>query len=100
MESSKILLDALVLSISVSYHLTHHSASDDLGNPAVLRSLLKDLREVRQAKIRAGLQSPGVIGGSYLNVTNLTPLELTELKPFLTKAMGMMQGLDPNSDSQ
>lgn len=27
-------------------------------------------------------------------MTNLTPLELTELKPFLVKAMGMMQGLE------
>lgn len=31
-------------------------------------------------------------------VTNLTPLELTELKPFLVKAMGMMQGLEPRRD--
>ena len=45
-----------------------HSASDDLAQPAVLRSLLKDLREVRQAKIRIGLQSEGVMRGSYLQV--------------------------------
>jgi GINS complex subunit 2 len=90
------------------------SASDDLSQPVQLRSLLKDLREVRQAKIRLGLQSEGVMRGSYLQlslldssckeqsligqVTNLTPLELTELKPFLVKAMGMMQGLEPRRD--
>ena len=71
-----------------------NSASDDLHQPALLRSLLKDLREVRQAKIRIGLQSEGVMGGSYLQVTNLTPMELVELKPFLVKAMGIMQGLE------
>lgn len=31
-------------------------------------------------------------------VTNLTPLELTELKPFLVKAMGMLQGLEPRRE--
>jgi GINS complex subunit 2 len=43
-------------------------APDDLHQPAQLRSLLKDLREVRQAKIRLGLQSEGVMQGSYLQV--------------------------------
>ncbi len=33
-------------------------------------------------------------------MTNLTPLELTELKPFLVKAMGMMQGLAPRRDEE
>lgn len=28
-------------------------------------------------------------------MTNLTPLELVELKPFLVKAMSIMQGLQP-----
>jgi len=32
------------------------SASDDLENPDKLRSLLKDLREARQAKSREGLK--------------------------------------------
>ncbi|OCF31110.1 DNA replication complex GINS protein PSF2 [Kwoniella heveanensis CBS 569] len=81
-ETSKVLLDV---------------AADDLIQPSTLRSLLKDLREVRQAKVRLGLQSEGVMRGSYLQVTNLTPLELSELKPFLVKAMGMMQSLEPKT---
>ncbi|ORY28978.1 DNA replication complex GINS protein PSF2 [Naematelia encephala] len=84
-EISKVLLDV---------------APDDLQSPSTLRSLLKDLREVRQAKIRLGLQSEGVMRGSYLQVTNLTPLELTELKPFLVKAMGMMQALEPKREEE
>ncbi|WVQ97352.1 DNA replication complex GINS protein PSF2 [Kwoniella sp. CBS 9459] len=82
-ETSKVLLD---------------TAADDLIQPSTLRSLLKDLREVRQAKIRLGLQSEGVMRGTYLQVTNLTPLELSELKPFLVKAMGMMQSLEPRRE--
>jgi len=35
---------------------TTSSASDDLQNPEKLRSLLKDLREARQAKSRDGLK--------------------------------------------
>ena len=31
-------------------------------------------------------------------VTNLTPLELTELKPFLVKAMGILQSLEPRME--
>ncbi|WRT64096.1 uncharacterized protein IL334_001025 [Kwoniella shivajii] len=84
-ETSKVLLDV---------------ASDDLTQPSMLRSLLKDLREVRQAKIRIGLQSEGVMRGTYLQVTNLTPLELSELKPFLVKAMGIMQSLEPRRDDE
>ena len=33
-------------------------------------------------------------------MTNLTPLELTEIKPFLVKAMGMMQGLEIRRDDE
>lgn len=33
------------------------SASDDLENPEKIRSLLKDLREARQAKSREGLKT-------------------------------------------
>ncbi|GMK55652.1 hypothetical protein CspeluHIS016_0207080 [Cutaneotrichosporon spelunceum] len=73
-------------------------AGDDLTEPGQIRSLLKDLREMRQAKTRIGLQSEGVMRGSYLQVNNLTPLELCELKPFLVKAMGMMQGLEREAD--
>ncbi|KIR30454.1 DNA replication complex GINS protein PSF2 [Cryptococcus deuterogattii 99/473] len=85
MEISKILLDV---------------ASDDLSQPPLLRSLLKDIREVRQAKIRMGLQSEDVLQNDYLQVTNLTPLELCELKPFLVRAMGLMQTLRPPEEEE
>jgi GINS complex subunit 2 len=40
-------------------HLQLHgnSASDDIEDPVKIRTLLKDLREVRQAKSRDGLQA-------------------------------------------
>ena len=65
-----------------------------------MRTLLKDIRETRQAKIRIGLQSEGVMRGRYLQVTNLTPLELCEIRPFLVKAMGIMQRLEKDDDEE
>ena len=42
-------------------------ASDDLDNPDKIRSLLKDLREARQAKSREGLKT---LDHSELSVCN------------------------------
>jgi len=59
-EIAKVILDVLVLSSGPFFlhALTHiTSASDDLENPEKLRSLLKDLREARQAKSREGLKT-------------------------------------------
>jgi GINS complex subunit 2 len=97
---SKVLLDMYVVAPPSDAQTLTISASDDLQSPATLRSLLKDLREVRQAKIRLGLHSEGVMRGSYLQVTNLTPIELAELKPFLVKAMGIMQSLEPKGQPE
>jgi GINS complex subunit 2 len=46
-----------------------HSAPDDLAQPAQLRSLLKDLREARQAKIRTALHDEGAWKYPYLRVS-------------------------------
>ena len=59
-EIAKVILDVLVL-LPVPFSLHEFtniiSASDDLENPEKLRSLLKDLREARQAKSREGLKT-------------------------------------------
>ena len=55
---SKVLLDmyaVLLEYVLVRMLISVYSASDDLENSDKLRSLLKDLREARQAKCRAGL---------------------------------------------
>lgn len=38
--------------------------------------------------------------GRYLQVTNLTPLELCEIRPFLVKAMGIMQRLEKDDEEE
>lgn len=50
------MLDVSVYLLHRETFLKHRSASDDLQNPDKIRSLLKDLREARQAKSREGLR--------------------------------------------
>ncbi|RDB19926.1 DNA replication complex GINS protein PSF2 [Hypsizygus marmoreus] len=74
-EISKVLLDV---------------ASDDLENPDKIRSLLKDLREARQAKSREGLKE---LDHSDLNLPNLCSMEINEIRPFFVQAMALMTQL-------
>ncbi|KAJ3562952.1 hypothetical protein NP233_g9258 [Leucocoprinus birnbaumii] len=69
MEISKVLIDV---------------ASDDLENPDKLRSLLKDLREARQAKSREGLKQ---LDHSELSLPNLSAMEINELRPYFVESM-------------
>ncbi|KIL70253.1 hypothetical protein M378DRAFT_96699 [Amanita muscaria Koide BX008] len=76
-EISKVLLDV---------------ASDDLENTDKLRSLLKDLREARQAKCRAGLSQ---IDYSELSLPNLCAMEINEIRPFFVESMSVLTQLTP-----
>ncbi|EDR12310.1 uncharacterized protein LACBIDRAFT_231753 [Laccaria bicolor S238N-H82] len=77
-EISKVLLDV---------------ASDDLENPDKLRSLLKDLREARQAKCREGLRQ---IDHSELSLPNLCSMEINEIRPFFIESMSVLTRLVRN----
>ncbi|KAF8915318.1 hypothetical protein CPB85DRAFT_1293888 [Mucidula mucida] len=74
-EISKVLLD---------------SASDDLQNPDKLRSLLKDIREARQAKSREGAKD---LDRSETTLTRLCSMEINELRPFFVQSMGIFTHL-------
>jgi hypothetical protein len=58
-EISRVLLDGYAFLYCFRRDATRPQsrASDDLQNPDKLRTLLQDLREARQAKARAGLES-------------------------------------------
>lgn len=83
MEISKVLLDV---------------ASDDLENPVKLHSLLKDLREARQAKSREGLKQ---LDHSELSLPNLSAMEINELRPYFIESMSILSklALPPRSDA-
>ncbi|KAJ7228414.1 hypothetical protein GGX14DRAFT_67684 [Mycena pura] len=69
-------------------------ASDDLQNPDKLRSLLQDLREARQAKARAGLEN---LEHSALGLSNLSAMEINEIRPFFIEAMAILGRLQPGA---
>ncbi|KIK67795.1 hypothetical protein GYMLUDRAFT_238001 [Collybiopsis luxurians FD-317 M1] len=83
-EISKVLLDV---------------APDDLQNTDKIRSLLKDLREARQAKSREGLNQ---LNRGELSVSNLCSMEINEIRPFFVHAMGILTHLhrDASNDDQ
>ena len=61
-EIAKVLLDTCVVRLYHALHRFHLNclshvcrASDNIQSPDKVRSLLKDLREARQAKVRKGL---------------------------------------------
>ncbi|EJU01108.1 Psf2-domain-containing protein [Dacryopinax primogenitus] len=65
-------------------------APEDVPSPERVRSLLKDIREVRQAKTRKGL---ALVDETELRMTGLGSMEINELRPFLIRAMGVMRVL-------
>ncbi|KAG2156263.1 hypothetical protein DEU56DRAFT_937012 [Suillus clintonianus] len=65
-------------------------ASDDVPNADKIKSLLKDLREARQAKSRDGLQK---LDHSELSLPNLCSMEINEIRPFFIQAMGILTQL-------
>ncbi|KAK9363128.1 hypothetical protein V1504DRAFT_489747 [Lipomyces starkeyi] len=77
------------------------SAPDDLSSPPhVIRNLLRDIREVRQAKARAGLKN---LNDSYLQLDNVGAMELNEIRSFVTMAMNqlrIMQGTREGPEQQ
>ncbi|KAM0787027.1 hypothetical protein ACM66B_006293 [Microbotryomycetes sp. NB124-2] len=72
-------------------------ASDDFPQPDKVRILLKDIREARQSKVRAGL---GALNPIHLAMPNLSNMEIAEVRPFFTLAHKRLVMLDPDVDKQ
>lgn len=68
------------------------AASDDLVDPDQIRRLLKELREVRMAKIRAGVDAldAAATGGGGVALTGVGSMEVGEGRGFVT---GVVNGL-------
>ncbi|KAI8144129.1 DNA replication complex GINS protein PSF2 [Fennellomyces sp. T-0311] len=66
------------------------SAPEDVPNSEQVRRYLKDLRETRQSKARAGLS---VLDDRYLGMNNLSLMEINEIRPFFSRAFLEMRKL-------
>ena len=86
---------ALALPTSLPYHwyevshLLLDAASDDLPNPDLISNLLRDIREVRQAKMRRGYQAI-TDGSEGVRLDGVGAMEVSESRGFI---MGVMSGL-------
>lgn len=81
-ELSEILLDA---------------ASDDVGEPDRLRQLLRDIREVRLAKMRKGVE---VLSGDGvgLKLDGVGAMEISESRGFITAVMDGLKKIDASRE--
>jgi len=109
-EIAKILLDVYVVLMHLCLRYidvaADLSASDDIEDADKLRSVLKDLREARQAKSREGLRVLDhnalsvrkflfvtilfCFHDSWSQLPNLSAMEINEIRPFFVRAMGIL----------
>ena len=88
------------------------SAEDDIPDSEQIRKILKDLRETRQAKSRAGLsvlddkwlgvsdsqrplyETDAIISLSIVKMNNLSLMEINEIRPFFSRAFNEIRKLN------
>jgi GINS complex subunit 2 len=78
----------MVLGVCVS---EGSSAADDVQQPARVRSLLKDIRETRLAKIRQGIEA---LNGTYLQMDHVALTEVNEIRPVFSQAFAQIRRLE------
>ncbi|KAL1976800.1 hypothetical protein VTN31DRAFT_3082 [Thermomyces dupontii] len=73
-------------------HMLLDAASDDLPEPDQVRRLLKDLREVRMAKMRKGIEvlDTAAAAGGGVALTGVGAMEIGEMRGFVA---GVVDGL-------
>lgn len=76
-------------------HLLLEHAAEDIPDASRVRALLKDLRDARQSKILAGL---GMINPAHLEMTNISSMEICELRPLFVTALSQLHALHGSSN--
>ncbi|VVT49478.1 uncharacterized protein SAPINGB_P002289 [Magnusiomyces paraingens] len=90
-KSKSATVVCMYLKETIKVQLGVAEARDDLIAPAnIIRGLIRDLREVRQAKARAGIKE---LNESHMRMDNMGTLELNELRQFMAGVMDELQRL-------
>jgi len=71
-------------------------ASDDITNPEKVRTLLADITDVRNSKIKAGLTNIQQ-DVSYVRLTNITAMELNQIRDFSLQSLNHFHSLHNSS---
>ncbi|KAI9745417.1 MAG: DNA replication protein psf2 [Claussenomyces sp. TS43310] len=74
------------------------ACSDDIPNSALVRGLLRDLREVRQSKLRAGMKA--LRGGGVLNLRGVGAMEIAGERGFVVGVMGGLRALGASKERE
>ncbi|KAK6361941.1 DNA replication protein psf2 [Orbilia blumenaviensis] len=82
MEVAEILLD---------------TCSEDLISPSEIALNIRSLRELRQAKIRAGLSDQ--MNSSYIKINNLGLMEVCEIRPWVGKVVDGLRKIEGEAGS-
>ncbi|KAK4875402.1 hypothetical protein RN001_011824 [Aquatica leii] len=62
-------------------------AADDISRADEIRTVIKDIWDIRMSKIRSSVDMLIKNGGSYAAVDNLTLMEINTMRPLLPQAM-------------
>ncbi|XP_003384647.1 PREDICTED: DNA replication complex GINS protein PSF2-like [Amphimedon queenslandica] len=66
------------------------NASDDITQPDEVRALIKDISDARAAKLKKGIVDMVVERATHGKVDNLTPMEVTSVRSFLTQSLDQL----------
>lgn len=82
--------------LPISKMLLEQCSDDFIDPPHEIRSILQDLREVRQLKARKGLQE---LNDVYLQLDGLSLMEINEIRPFIIDSMNQLHSLSQSVKS-
>jgi len=68
-------------------HLLLMNASDNISNADQIRTLVKDIWDIRAAKLRSNIDKFVKLQARHARLDNLTQLEINTVRPFLTTAL-------------
>ncbi|VVC91831.1 probable DNA replication complex GINS protein PSF2 [Leptidea sinapis] len=63
------------------------AAADDVPNATEIKTIIKDIWDIRMSKLRTSMDALMKSGGSYGRLDHLTMMEINSVKPLLPSAM-------------
>lgn len=81
--------------LEVSKVLLHSAADDIHDSSSQIKSIIQDLREVRQLKARRGLKE---LNESNIQLNGLSLMEINEIRPFVLNVMNKLRQLHESTN--
>lgn len=75
------------------------AASEDVPNAAEIKTIIKDIWDIRMSKLRTSMDALMKSGGGYGRLDHLTMMEINSAKPLLPSAMDYLLQIQMVSNS-